>query len=710
MGHEHAMGTTLTTLVAAFGLAFVGSGSAQEKDSQKKNSKPASPAPAPPQVEEYVFVEGALPYVPRNNTIVTKLPLDLRLTPNNVGVVTAPLIHEQLDRVVSDALVNVSNINVQTQNGVHDFFFIRGFDSLSSGLLLTDGAAESEASFYQLYNVHLVEVLKGPGGFLYGSNPLAGTVNLVRKQPVPSRFLDFSATAGSYDNYEGSFDWNQGRADGVASFRLNALMRDQGSHRKGKGGRTAAINPALALRFDETTRLNVNFEYLSADFTPDSGLPVIGDSVPPVDRDTNYQSPLDDSQQDIFRFQVDFEKELTSSITIRNKFYRRDLDLLSAGTIFVGFDPRSSSLFRTLLDLDDRQAFTGNQLEAVLTFDTGGVRHSLLTGLELARLDDRFSLDVGLLPPVDPLDPVDVSRRDPLPVPGGFAGDSRSLVAAPYVIDQIQLGDRLDVLVGGRADNIDFEDPVSGRASNDTNFSPMIGVLAAPTPNVSVYANFSRSFAPPSPRVTGDLVPERGTQYELGVKKSFPSLRAHATLAVYQLERDNIPIPDDNGFTQQVGNQRARGFEMDFSAEPSPGSRAFVSYAFNDAELTKFSEGFLVPTNPPTFVVADRSGNRPAFAPKHILNFWVSKDLSSSWGVGGGGRYVGEQFIAEDNGFAIGGVLTFDATVFYRIGNTRLRLNLKNLTDREYFLRGFGGTSVIPAPPLSLYVGVDVQL
>ena len=183
---------------------------------RKRRTRPTTnrtrPAPEPtrPEVEEYVYVEGSLPYVPNSNTMITRLPLELQLTPSNVGVVTAPLFNQRFDRVVGDALVNVSNINVQTQNGVHDFFYIRGFDSLSSALVLTDGVAEPEATFYQLYNVQRVEVLKGPGGFLYGSNPLAGAINLVRKQPAPANFLDFHLAAGSFENYEGSFDWNTG--------------------------------------------------------------------------------------------------------------------------------------------------------------------------------------------------------------------------------------------------------------------------------------------------------------------------------------------------------------------------------------------------------------------------------------------------------------------------------------------------------------------
>ncbi|MEE3152082.1 MAG: hypothetical protein VX300_07395, partial [Acidobacteriota bacterium] len=40
------------------------------------------------QAREFIFVEGSLPYVPTSNTIATKLPLSLQLTPLHVGIVT----------------------------------------------------------------------------------------------------------------------------------------------------------------------------------------------------------------------------------------------------------------------------------------------------------------------------------------------------------------------------------------------------------------------------------------------------------------------------------------------------------------------------------------------------------------------------------------------------------------------------------------------
>ena len=142
----------------------------------------AEPTPAAAQAEEITVVE-TLPYVPATSSIVTKLPLALELVPANVGLVGDRLIADQGALTLGDALANVSGVGVEAGAGVFDFFVLRGFDSLSSGLVLTDGAPEPEVTFYPLYNAERVEVFKGPAGFLYGSNPLAGAVNVVRRQP-----------------------------------------------------------------------------------------------------------------------------------------------------------------------------------------------------------------------------------------------------------------------------------------------------------------------------------------------------------------------------------------------------------------------------------------------------------------------------------------------------------------------------------------------
>ena len=676
------------------------------------------------QAKAFIYVEGSLPYVPTSNIIAAKLPLSLQLTPFNVGIVTRALFEEQYGATIAGALVNVSNINVQPGNGVHDYFLIRGFDSLSSALVMTDGAAEPEATFYELYNVEAVEVLKGPSGFLYGSNPLSGTVNLVRKQPTPNTAGSVRANFGRYRWVEGAADVNYGNPDGDFFFRLNSVFRDREGYRDRIEGRTFAINPAATWQMSDDASFNVNFEYVKADYTPDSGLPLAFNTVPDVPRTNNYQSPFDISEQDVYRLQADYQNELSETVTVRNKFYYRGLDWLSNGTLYNGVFPEFGAFFqptgrllvsRTLVLLDDNQSWFGNQLEAVVTGDTGSIHHQLLLGFELARQADVFTLDIGLLPDIDLNDPVETAPAEPIILPPfSQSGDSRAIVAAPYIIDQIQLHQRFQVLAGVRLDTIAFKDDARRVSRTDTKASPMLGLVFMADEATSIYGNYSKSFAPPAPRVqTGDVLPEEGEQIEFGVKREFLGGRARFTAAVYQLERLNIGIPDNNGVTQQVGSQRSRGFEVEVVAEAPAGVRLMGSYAYNDAVLTEFSEQIIVGFDPffffPIFATVDRSDNTAAFAPKNIFNIWVSKGFAPGFLVGGGARYVGDQFIAANNEFAIDSVLTVDAMASYAFRQVQLDLNIKNLTNREYNQRGFGSSSIIPADPITVYLGVSYR-
>lgn len=670
-----------------------------------------------PKYEDVLFVEGSLPYVPESSTIATKLPQPLQQTPASVGVVTDWLIEEQGSSALGEALQNVSGVNVQTQSGVADFFVVRGFDSIANGLVMVDGAAEPEISFYQLYNVERVEVLKGPGGFLYGGNPIAATINMVRRQPEPGGFLGLGLSAGSFGARGGNVDWNIGDiGGGTFGFRLNGLWHEADGWRD-RPSEVRAANPGFTWRPDETSALHVNLELLDTSFAPDSGLPLVTDLFRPgsaprianVSRRSSYQSPYDHSDQETRRFQVDWEDQRSDRVTLRNKAYYRRLDWDSAATIFNGVFPnpeffgRENLVSRSLILLDDTQEFLGNQFEGVLRAETGGVTHRLLAGFEVARLEDRFTLDVGFLPVIVLERPVETAQGPVFLVPGqSQSADAFSLVVAPYVADQIALSDKLQVLVGARFDWIDYEDEVSITSREFSKVSPTLGVVWTPVAPLSLYANAGRAFAPPSSRVVGEREPEESEQIEAGVKADLWEGKAQATFALYQLERQNMAIPDRTGVLSQSGSQRSRGVELELAAEPLPRLRTFFSYAYTDAELTRFSELVLVGFAPPRFDFIDRTGNRPAFAPEHLANLWVSRRFENGFGAAVGGRYLSEQFIAEDNAFELDDTYTLDAALFYDLGDWSLGLHFENLTDEEYFTRGFGSTSVIPAAGLAV--------
>ncbi len=726
----HAIWCGAALVLAATSLVVHAEEPAKTDETQKSDD-PSAPDDPRYRVPEPEYVEVDLSYIPTSNTIAAKLPQELRLTPANVGSVTSVLLREQGAFDLSDALHNISSVNVQSNGGVHDFFLLRGFDSLSGGLVMTDGAVEPEATHYPMYNVEGVEVLKGPAGFLYGSDPLAGVVNLVRKQPLPSDALEVTGSVGSFATGQATVDWNLSNADGGQRFRLNGLYYESDGYRDQTDRQLAAINPGYAMRLGDKSTLNFNLEYADAEYNPDSGLPLVNGAIPEVPRRRSYQTPFDFSDQEITRFQVDYETKLSDVVTLRDKLYVRDVDWNTRGTQFGGVVPDGTGSFEVIrfqTTLDDAQTFYGNQLEALLEADTGSVHHAMLAGLEVKHLADEF--DIGVVPPDDPsspfpglptidlFTPVETAvELQPFPF---LVGESTSLVVAPYFVDQLELSPEVRVSIGARYDWISRDDertatnpPVAEAVDReDGKLSPMLGVVWSPTDDLSLYGNASEAFAPAGVRVFGELEPEESRGYEAGVKKSFLDDALKTTLAVYQIDRENVAIPDDNGVTQQAGDQQSRGVEIELAAEPRERLRTFLAYAYTDAELVRFTERTIVGfdgTGQPIFGTVDRSGNTPAFVPEHLLSLWVSQGFASGFNVAGGVRLFTDQFIAEDNQTEIDGALVVDATVSYDFRHCRLSLFLKNLTDEEYEMRGFGSTSVIPADAFSAAIGFEFR-
>jgi iron complex outermembrane receptor protein len=698
----------LDRFLALAALLLALPGGAQEPPAPKQDEEP-------PRFEDAVDVEAELPALPAASGAATRDPVSVMDVPATISVVPRRLLDQQEVFILNEALRNASGVNTGTGFGVFDFFVVRGFDSLSSGVVLTDGVPEPEATFYPLYNVRQVEVVKGPAAFLYGGGPLAGAVHIVRKQPQPKRFADLALVYGRFDTFAGTLDANAASADASLAFRLNGAYQGTDHYRDLPRGSIGALNPALAWRPDPGTRVLLNFEYARSEWPPDTGIPFAGSTGPelvPVPRTRSYQSPLDGSQQDVLRFRIDGERQLGERVTLRNRLYFTQLEWDSAGTLVSGvFDvPGGRPLVaRTLTRLDDRQRLLGDQLELRAGFATGGIDHQLLAGVELVRLTDRFAQEVGLLPPLDLLSPSEGAPPPVLPLPQfGARGDARSHVVAPYVIDRLRASKRLQVFLGGRLDALDYDEPRSQTQRSDTRLSPLLGLVYSPQARLALHASWGRAFAAPSSLVTGPREPERSRQLEAGAKLEFLDGRAFAGLAVYQLERDNIAVPDRIGFLRQNGDQRSRGLELDLSSEIAKDWLTYAHYAFTDAKLLRFSE--LVALQPPAFTVLDRSGHDTPFAPRHLFGVWTSYALGHGFGVSAGLRASSDQFIAEDNRFRIGGYATLEAGVSYEAKPARFSMNFKNLTGTEYETRGFGAVSAIPARPFEIVCRVEFRV
>jgi catecholate siderophore receptor len=90
---------------------------------------------------------------------------------------------------------------------------------------------------------------------------------------------------------------------------------------------------------------------------------------------------------------------------------------------------------------------------------------------------------------------------------------------------------------------------------------------------------------------------------------------------------------------------------------------------------------------------AQVKGDRPALTPKHSASLWSTYRLNSSWRVGSGLNYRGEQNPDGARTKVAEAFTTVDAMAEYALNDSNLlKLNVSNLTNKLYadaLYRGF---------------------
>ena len=89
---------------------------------------------------------------------------------------------------------------------------------------------------------------------------------------------------------------------------------------------------------------------------------------------------------------------------------------------------------------------------------------------------------------------------------------------------------------------------------------------------------------------------------------------------------------------------------------------------------------------------------------------WATRRFESGLALGAGARYLGGQFIAEDNAFEIDDYLTLNAMISYQHGRLRGSLNLDALTrDRQldFFVMFSSVAGVLGNPGQASYAAAN---
>jgi iron complex outermembrane recepter protein len=651
-----------------------------------------------------------------NTTTATRTDTPLRDVPQSIQVIPQKVIEDQQITRISDAVRNVSGVTVVREYGDYsDAYNIRGFDTYST---LRNGFA-GFSTVVPSSNIDRVEVLKGPASVLYGQFEPGGVVNYITKQPLSEPYYAAEFTIGNYDFYNPTIDLSGPLTnDKKLLYRLNADYTSSGSFVDFVERDVFSISPSLSYEFSDETSLALSYDYIQSDgvhydgFAPDSRVfdaPIerfLGE--PEVNQDETERHNINATFSHRFNDSLEFRSNFAVLIDRTENALVRPRSIDEDGrTVLRSFDSNP---------FNDSDSFT-LQNNLIAKFDTGSIKHQLLLGFDWSQ-DNQENANLYLedaeVPAIDLFDP---EYGSPLPTQlNGIdaASDRKTENYALYLQDQITLLPNLKFLAGGRYDFIDNrtiiesfrgENIISAEGSTeesfeDEAFSPRLGIVYQPIEPISLYASYSRSFAPNNTETaTGvPIEPSRGTQYEIGVKYELNN-QLSATFAAYEITKTNVPTtdPENPDFSIGAGEVKSRGLEFDIGGEILPGWNLIASAYVNDA-----------------FVSEDNSlpeGDTLVNAPHQGASIWTTYEIQEgNWqGFGfGGGLFFAEDREAElPNNLELPSYVRADATLFYNRDNWRVGLNFKNLFDTEYYeSQGFW---IRPGAPFTVLGSVSVE-
>ena len=180
-------------------------------------------------------------------TTISKDPRQVQKTPAAIFVITQEDIRRSGARSIPEALRLAPGVEVAQIDGNHWSVAIRGFAGQFSKslLVLVDGRSIYTPLFEGVYwdlpyvmleDVERIEVVRGPGGTIWGSNAVNGVINIITKSATSTHGVLASTGSGTVDQGTGAFRYG-GTVGKDFDYRVYGLggIRGQEFHSDGDG-------------------------------------------------------------------------------------------------------------------------------------------------------------------------------------------------------------------------------------------------------------------------------------------------------------------------------------------------------------------------------------------------------------------------------------------------------------------------------------------
>lgn len=621
--------------------------------------------------------------------------VDIMDAPVSVTSYTSDKIENQQAQTIAEVLRNDPSVRtLSSSGGMLDSYSIRGFamNIGNSGEVAFNGAYGIAPNYRALAGfAERIEVLKGPAALLNGMSPnsgVGGVINIVPKR------------AGDTDLNRVGVDYGLGEQAGVKAdmsrrfgpdkafgIRFNGDYTD-GDTALDNQSRTASLG---ALAFDyrgEDLRASLDLidqrEDLNApsrEFLVASGIdmPSAPDGARNVVHKWEWSEAVDQSA--MLRGEYDISDKLTAFGSFGGG--KTEVDrLFGYPTIINSAGDTQDSVSYMRFQTDRWNADAGLRGQ----FDTGAVSHRMtLQASYYADVFKRGAVYDSTVLPSNIYAPV-ANPALSVNAPGTKPKLSESELSGLALADTLSMfEDRLMLTLGARyqtvkSDNFNATSGAVTSSYDETEVTPMLGVVVKPWENVSLYANYieglSKGDIAPSTAVNAGeaMKPYVAEQYEAGVKVDFGKLGT--TVSLFQITKPFGQI--EGGVYTSGGEQRNRGIEVSVFGEITPEIRLLGGVMLLDAELTETNS-------------AATQGNTPVGVADFQANLTAEWDTPFLRGMTLSGSVVhtGSQFVNTANTQEIPSWTTVDLGVRYKtvLADTpvTLRATVQNLFDEGYW-------------------------
>ncbi len=656
-----------------------------------------------------------------SSSIGAKIPVALRDIPQSVVVVNRDLLDAQGVTSFQDALRNVPGITIGGAEGgqIGNNINLRGFTARTD--IYLDGFRDPGQYYRDTFDLSAIEVLKGPSSMLFGRGSTGGVINQVSKVPELKAFGQISASIGTDDRYRTSADFNQPLSDTSAA-RINVFGQNMQSTRDVLQNKDYGFAPSVRFGIGTPTQITLSALVQRNHDMPDYGFQAINGHPAHVSHDNFYGLTDDHTNQDVNSFSARLEHSFSDDEKLRSQlqysqYTTRARETAANGVVTAnGVALNKNAGNPTGLPLDDlfvqlashdrviHQRMLDSQTDLVSKFDTGTIQHTLTSGLELSHEDyNNQSYTRNGLPLLSLVDPVQESTPANVTTTAGNYATSKANAAGVYANDAIRFNDQWTFIAGLRRDRFsaDVTNSIVTAKPGSTTLPPPAyaqqtvyftsvrgGLIYQPSEAQSYYVSYGTSFDPSLEQLTltsgtQNLAPEKNRSYEIGSKWNLRGDTLALTAALFNLEQTNARTQTSAGEYVLDGNIRVRGAEFGASGHLTDQWQLFSGYTYMNAKVVKAADG--------------TQGNVPANTPRNTVTLWTTYTFGGNWDIGGGPTYMSQRFANNINTVSAGGYTRWDGTLAWHQPRYDIRLNVQNLTNKQYFdalIQSDGGRSV----------------